>query len=150
MPKNNKNGARKAKSDDDFDDMHSELRAADITISTAISSSSSIGSHDAPNAARSKMEVVEVAILDACRRGDVIHLRRWGQQGVHVMSAAPLYVSAGNGASLDVLRCLVKELGADVNGISTENGATALYYATQNAHLAIMRLLVKELARGKR
>jgi ankyrin repeat protein len=152
MPNKNKKGARKeALTDDDFDDMLAELRAADIITPTTRSStssssrSSSSGSRDSSNSTRPRMTVSDQTIIDACRRGDVIQLRRWGQQGVRVTSAVPLYTFAGNGASLDVLRCLVKELGADVYGISTELGDSALYFAAQNGHVAIMRFLVKEL-----
>lgn len=61
-----------------------------------------------------------------------------------MVSAEPLYHCAGLGLSSDILRCLVKDLGADVNGIE-KDGATASYFAAQNAHLASVRCLVNEL-----
>jgi hypothetical protein len=61
------------------------------------------------------MEVSENAIIEACIRGDVAQLRRWGRQGVRVKSADFLIDAMFAEVSLDILRCLVKELGADVN-----------------------------------
>jgi ankyrin repeat protein len=44
----------------------------------------------------------------------------------------------------DVLNCLVKELGADVNQ-AQETGATALIMAAQEGHANILQVLVEEL-----
>ena len=46
--------------------------------------------------------------------------------------------------SLDVLRCLVKDLGADANQVA-HDGFTPVYVAAQQGHLAAMRCLVNEL-----
>jgi ankyrin repeat protein len=46
---------------------------------------------------------------------------------------------------LDILRCLVKDLGADVNGVCSEDGATALTIAAQMGNLPVLQCLVKEL-----
>lgn len=59
-------------------------------------------------------------------------------------SAEPLYQSACNGLNLDVLRCLVNELGADVDQ-HNDNGGTLLQFAVQEGHLAVVQCLVKEL-----
>lgn len=50
------------------------------------------------------MEVPDVDIIGAIRRGDLATLRRWAQKGFHIMS-----------------ECVVNELGADVNQ-GDENG----------------------------
>jgi ankyrin repeat protein len=44
---------------------------------------------------------------------------------------------------LDIVRCLIKEYGADVNEASP--GYTPLYVAVQNGHVALVECLVKEL-----
>jgi hypothetical protein len=61
-----------------------------------------------------------------------------------VRSAQPLICSVFEGASANILRCLVNELGADVN-LARADGVTAVYVAAQLGFLAMMRLLVKEL-----
>jgi ankyrin repeat protein len=48
--------------------------------------------------------------------------------------------------SLDILRCLVNELGADVNGARLSDGATPLSIAVQEGHLAVVRCMVKEFS----
>jgi ankyrin repeat protein len=57
--------------------------------------------------------------------------------------ATPLYAAAQLG-SLAVVRCLVKELGADVNQ-ALPNGAMPLFMAAQTGNLDLVRSLVKEL-----
>jgi hypothetical protein len=83
-------------------------------------------------------------IIEACRRNDVAQLRQWGRQGVRVVFAEPLVQSVGNAASLTVLRCLVKDLGAAVNR-ANEDGFFPLFMAAQEGLLAHVRCLVKEL-----
>jgi ankyrin repeat protein len=70
-------------------------------------------------------------------------LQRIAQQGVRGSSPLPLVIAAANGR-LDLLRLLVKELGADFNE-ATHDGATPLYVAAQNGHLDVVRCLVREL-----
>jgi hypothetical protein len=170
MPKNTKmsKGAQ-AKNDDndeDFDKMLAEVAAEDPQIladnstqgaavinSASISSdgrsgrssssSSNIGSQASPTPEATISEETNM-IIDACRRGDTAQLRRWGRQGVCVRSVEPLQQSAANAASVEVLRCLVQDLGADVNG-ANQDGATPLYIAAERGHLAVVRCLVKEL-----
>jgi ankyrin repeat protein len=58
----------------------------------------------------------------------------------------PLIESVIGGNSLDILRCLVRDLGADVNGAMLDaNGATALIIAAQLDNLVVIRFLVKKL-----
>jgi hypothetical protein len=52
--------------------------------------------------------------MNACRAGKFVKLRRWGRQGLRVMSAVPLFYAVEEG-NLDLMRCLVDDLGADVN-----------------------------------
>jgi hypothetical protein len=158
MPKN-KSKQQRAKSpafgnDDDFDKMLAEVTAADPVLSagtpasiatTANAASSSSGSRDGePGASTPGVQVDELEIAYACKQGDIAQLRRWGRQGVRVRSAIPLVVSVNVGASLDILRCLVKELGADVN-FPEKDGQTALFRAAGNGRLDVLVYLVKEL-----
>jgi hypothetical protein len=61
-----------------------------------------------------------------------------------VRSAIPLVVSVNIGASLDILRCLFKDLGADVNFPEIDGGA-ALFRAAGDGRLDALVYLVKEL-----
>jgi ankyrin repeat protein len=84
----------------------------------------------------------------------VAQLRRWGRQGVRVMSDEPLWDSVANGAPLDQLRCLVKDLGANVN--QPVRGLTPLLavvhlgsrakFGNQTYRLDMVSCLVEELA----
>jgi hypothetical protein len=59
--------------------------------------------------------VVTVGMLtEAARAGNLERLASWARQGVRVTTARPLYFATRRG-HLEVLRCLVQELGADVN-----------------------------------
>jgi hypothetical protein len=53
-------------------------------------------------------------------------------------------ICAFRGAPLDILRCLVNDLGADVN-IASRGGATPLILAVQEGKLAAVKCLVTEL-----
>jgi ankyrin repeat protein len=55
----------------------------------------------------------------------------------------PLYIAAEKG-HVAVVRCLVKELGADVNQAAND-GTTPLYFAAAKGDLAVAQLLVEEL-----
>jgi ankyrin repeat protein len=83
-------------------------------------------------------------IFGACERGDISQLRRWGRQGVRVMRADFLIDAIFAKVSSDILRCLVKELGADVNGARLSDGVTPMFVAAQTRNLALVRCLVKE------
>jgi ankyrin repeat protein len=83
--------------------------------------------------------------MKACKRGAITQLQRLARQGVRVSQSGELLAYAIlNRAGPDVLRCLVKELGADVSKASSE-GATALYMSAQTGDVAGVVCLVKEL-----
>jgi ankyrin repeat protein len=60
-----------------------------------------------------------------------------------VTTADPLYYAAEY-ARLDVLRCLVKDLHADVNGANV-SGFTPLYIAAHLSNMDLLLCLVREL-----
>jgi hypothetical protein len=124
----------------DFDSMLAELRAADVTttgpattISLAISSSAT---------EQGRFEVSEETVVQCCVAGDTNRLRRWGKLGFRVRTAQPLFQAAANGM-VDVIRLLVKELGADIN-LATDNGFTPLLMAAQEGQVAVVMCLAKE------
>jgi hypothetical protein len=149
----------------DFDDMLVEFRAADLTTAaattittttttttttitttttTTISNSSLINSSSTPNATRmEQMRVSEDMIIDECDRENVAQLRHWGRQGVRVQSARSLAYAVA-WCTPDVTRCLVKNLGANVNQ-AKEYGYPPLFIAARHGRLAALRCLVKDL-----
>jgi hypothetical protein len=129
---------------DDFDDMLADFRAQDLQGSTSTTTSTSATSRTPATARMKAVTISDEDIIGACRQINVALLRRWGQQGVRVMSAEPFVLYAAFGDSLDVLRCLVKDLGADVNEAGKE-GYTALTAASQQGKLATVMCLVTEL-----
>jgi hypothetical protein len=153
MPKSNQRGNQRdatAQSDDDFDDMLAELRAADLTALAACSSSSSSSSSSSvistivASAALSTaktIQVLEERIIEAVRRDDIAQLRRWARQGLRVTGAMPLSHAVALG-KLCMAQCLVQELGADVNQADGK-GYTLLYSAAWKTDLALVRCLVK-------
>jgi hypothetical protein len=56
----------------------------------------------------------EASIMEACKRGYLPQLQRWGRQGVRVRTWQLLRAAIVSG-QLEVLRFLVHELGADVD-----------------------------------
>lgn len=114
MQKNKKKGkqtntrAASASTTDDFDGMLAEFRSVDLAASPA-SSSASTASNGPPAPI-----VAEETLMKALIEGDLTSLRRWGWQGFRPISASPFCAVAAVG-SVDVMRCMVKELGADVN-----------------------------------
>jgi hypothetical protein len=56
----------------------------------------------------------------------------------------PLHMAAQNG-NIDMLRCLVKELGACVDQANNNQEITFLYMAAQNGQLDVVKCLVKDL-----
>jgi ankyrin repeat protein len=62
-----------------------------------------------------------------------------------VNSARPLINSIFAGISVDILRYLVKELGADAKEARLKDGATPLYVAAQIGDLSSVQFLAKEL-----
>jgi ankyrin repeat protein len=171
MPKNNKKGkqgrakAATAEIDVDFDDMLAELRATDLTAVPASSnSSSSIINTSATitnvasmaRSTRNVIEIPEARIIEAIQRGNIGQLRRWARQGLRVSSGLPLLHAAGLG-KLDMVQCLVTELGATVDqtvSMVKERGATgekrvtmgwtALHEAACAGQIAVVRCLVVE------
>jgi ankyrin repeat protein len=88
--------------------------------------------------------ISEADIMDACRAGDLTKLQRFGRQGVRVKTVKPLYIAAVEGGSVDVVRCLVTDLGADVNQVDAKF-FTPLYIAAQSGNRALVQCLVNEL-----
>jgi hypothetical protein len=153
---------KKSKQDEDadFDDMLAEFWATDLTTARsqasfpATSSSSFIAGTDSrpsitslpdPAAANATgRNVSEATIISACIEGNLTQLRRWGQQGVWVGTAEPLGLAVFEGIPLEVLSCLVKELGADVNQ-RDKRGCTSLAMASYKGYPDIVRFLAEEL-----
>jgi ankyrin repeat protein len=85
--------------------------------------------------------VTEVMLTEAAGTGDLERLTVWARQGVRVTSAEPLCIAV-EGGHVEVLRCLVQKLGADVNQGGIE-GFTALLDAANHGHLAVVRCLIQ-------
>jgi ankyrin repeat protein len=161
MPKNKskRQGAKVATvgADDDFDKMLAEVTAedselsADVSSSTATTASSTSNSSSSSSSSRNSrgagasLRVSENVIVAACERGDIAQLRRWGRQGVRVNNADLLITAIFAEVSLDILRCLVMELGADVNKARLTDGATPTIVAAQLGDVATIQFLVNEL-----
>jgi hypothetical protein len=81
-------------------------------------------------------------LTEAAEAGDLECLTVWARQGVRVTSAEALYIAA-EGGFLEVVRFLVREMGADVSqGIP--NGLTPLMGAARwSDKLAVMQCLVE-------
>jgi hypothetical protein len=77
-------------------------------------------------------------------RGDLVQLRQCVKLGVQVNGARPLSAAAAGG-SLDIVRFLVREHGADVNK-AYGNDFPPPFVAVQNEHLALVRFLGEELS----
>ena len=139
---------------DDFDDMLAGFRAQDLLNTTTTTTTTSTSTSSTPQPRRARVEQPNVTVSDkeiiaACRRNDVTQLRRWSRQGFRLLSAYPFVESVAYGVSLGVLRCLVKELGADVN-LADEDGFTPLIVAAQYGRLDVVRYLPGQGAWGKR
>jgi hypothetical protein len=162
MPKHNKKSEARRKgkiikaavagTDDDFDNMLAELRAADVHAgstttsenSNSISSTSISSSNTASRmSAATTKEVSEDAIMRACARGDFNQLRRWAKLGVRVRSTVPLIQAVAHGMT-DVARCLVREFKDDVDQ-ADEQGMTPLFIAAQLNNLEMVQCLVTDL-----
>jgi hypothetical protein len=163
MPKQKK--LSKKVDDEDFDEVLTEFRAGDLatvdnaasttpatsrssaasTLLVTSSSSQPMKFPPSPVTANVAGRNVSVeAIVNACKRGDVAQLRRWIRQGVRVRTHELLRQAVYNGASFDVLSCLVKELSADVNG-RDKDGWTALTLAVYLDHHDTVHYLVEVL-----
>jgi ankyrin repeat protein len=73
----------------------------------------------------------------------LVQLRHWGRQGVRTVSADPLCYCSYQGLSLDIIRCLVRELGADIK-LEYKGGDTPLCFAVKEGRLATVKCLVTE------
>jgi ankyrin repeat protein len=89
--------------------------------------------------------VSQADIVDACRARDLVKLRRWGREGVRVTDGLPLMIAvdAVKDGNDEVLRCLVTDLGADLNQRDA-NGFTPLHFAAHDNNLDCIRCLVTE------
>jgi hypothetical protein len=88
--------------------------------------------------------VTELMLTEAASFGYLECLTIWAEEGVRVTSAEPL-IYAVYGNHLEVVRCLVQDLGADVNQ-ATPHGWISLMIAAWKNHLAIVRCLVELVA----
>jgi ankyrin repeat protein len=85
---------------------------------------------------------MDMALIGACKRGDIPQLRRLGRQGVRVSSADPLTAFIFYGIRLDTVRCLVNGLSANVNGERLKDGPTSFYFAAQIGNPDLVKCLV--------
>jgi hypothetical protein len=122
---------------DDFDDMLAEFAASDLESgakSTSAATASTAPSGSSPT---------EHEIVNACAKGDVDRLCRWGRRGIRVASTRPLLFAALKN-NVDMIMCLVDELGANANEMMAD-GSTPLIVAVQKESLGAMRCLVMEV-----
>jgi ankyrin repeat protein len=89
-------------------------------------------------------KISEATIIEACRMGDFTKLRRFSRRGVRVRTWQPLMVAATCGF-FDIVRFLIKELGADVNKAAAYDGRTVLIAAVDQDNIDTVLFLVKEL-----
>jgi ankyrin repeat protein len=82
-------------------------------------------------------------ITKICIVGDLVRLRRYLGLGKRRISAGPLCYAAAYG-KLEIVRCLIKEYGADTNE-KYDDGDIALFYAAHEGQLKVIKCLVKEL-----
>jgi ankyrin repeat protein len=84
--------------------------------------------------------VTEEMLTKEAGIGDLERLTLRARQGVRVTSGEPLYAAVcSRDVQLEVLRCLVRELGADVR--QTHTGDTPLIVAARWGSLTVMRCL---------
>jgi biotin carboxyl carrier protein len=148
--KGKKGNAATAEADDDFDTILAKLRASDPPRSTITdkntttgSSTSSSSSSSGSSKSATGMEATEAMIVQASIRGNFTQLLRWAKRGVRVSSGEALCHAVSNN-EIGAVRCLVTDLGADVNR-EDEDGYTPLAIAAQMGFLHMMRCLVAEL-----
>jgi hypothetical protein len=189
-----RNQQAEARDEEDFVRMLAELRASDLataptstssttTTPTTSTASSSLGARmeglllkgPPPNPAprlNEEIKVSEEGIIKACKRGDIKKWKHLERQGVLIHNGNPLFYAVLL-EKLDVVRCLVKDLGADVNqandesclptdlaaeldrlymerfeagGVSNQGGhygSTPLIYAALQGHMEMIRRLAE-------
>jgi hypothetical protein len=93
---------------------------------------------------RNGVVVTEEMLTEAVRARDPESLTIWARQGVRVTTAEPLFVAV-RGGHLEVMQCLVRELGADVDQkhVGDWRCVTPLIVAASAGHLAALRCLVE-------
>jgi hypothetical protein len=84
--------------------------------------------------------VTEGMLTEMVQAGDLESLTIWARQGVRVTTVEPLYFAV-QGGFLEVVRCLVQQMGADVNQILY--GDKPLIVAAKNGCSDLVRLLVE-------
>jgi hypothetical protein len=70
-------------------------------------------------------------IMEAVDHNDGAYLLRLARSGVRLTDPTPLVVAASNGANVDMIRRLIKDLHADVNNAAEKHGFTAVSKAAQ-------------------
>jgi hypothetical protein len=85
--------------------------------------------------------VTETMVHVASHNGDVESLKEWARQGVRVKSGDPLCTAARRGF-LEAVRCLVMELGGDINQ-TNRMGRTPLVMAARKGPLSLVQFLVE-------
>jgi hypothetical protein len=85
--------------------------------------------------------VTEDMVNEASEAGDLEQLRVWARQGVRVTTGGPLCRAIPDG-SLELVNCLVQELGASVNQ-AMQRRSTPLIVAALCGQVDIARRLVE-------
>jgi hypothetical protein len=143
--------------DDDFDQMLAEVTAADPQLPVndptkmAKSSSSSSSSSSTANnwsTSRPNATISEEVIVAACQMAASLSFVGWNGRALDLdwtdkNGAAALYLVAQEG-KICVARCLVNELGADIDQ-AANNGVTP-FVAAQEGNLDAVRCVVKNSA----
>jgi ankyrin repeat protein len=144
MPQKNKKNSQREVADD-FDEMLADFRAADIANASSHRIPQVTAVNTAANAARaqaSEVTATEAAILAAIWAGDLTTLRRWHRLGLRY--SANIVCKAAEVGSITVMRFLVEELGADVNGANAD-GCTPVFAASMKGHVNLVRYLAVTL-----
>jgi hypothetical protein len=147
MPSNKKKKSMRSGAEvatDDFDDMLAEFAAADLESSANSKSTSTITITTASTVLTAS-KTTEDDIIEVCAAGNLNQVRRWGRQEIRVVSARPL-LQALRQNKLEATRCIVNDLGADVNQMSDSGKCTTpLTMAAYWGHLELVRCPVKDL-----
>jgi hypothetical protein len=132
---------------DDFDDMLADFKAQDLqenSYSAESNSGSTTTTTTAGAATRRTKYISDMAIFESCSRRDMAQLCWWARRDFRVSSAEPLFQCICNRGGLDLVRLLVKELGADVNE-ANKDGFMPLVLAATMENFEMVKFLVMEL-----
>jgi hypothetical protein len=146
--KQRKGGAVTAKNGDDLESMLAKFRAADLAALEASSDRSAKSNesnyHSASAASSNRApSVSDDTITKACIDGDFTRIRIWGRQGVRLVAAIP-FCSIVVMGRVDVMRCMVKELGADVHRAHDSNVLSSpLFLAAKGRRVDMIRALAE-------